>query len=779
MKHGGLYRGFICDILFRMSYTKWLRWTLIIGLCLVPFVAYIVADGSAFPDIFNLAFPVNAYFPFITGKNFVFRILIEILLGLYILLALREPKYRPRASPIFWTLLAFVAWIGIATILSVDPVKSFWSNFERMEGYITTLHLFVYFVMLGAVIGAEGWWNKFLRVCVTSGALMGVLAFLQLVHVIPISSQSGARVDTTFGNAIYLAVFMLFSIFFTLLILVRERRSVTAQCVYGIALVLELVALYYTQTRGSQLGLLGGLVVAAIWIAWRARGREWRTMRQVALWGLGFLVVLVVGFIAARNTSFVKNSQTLDRLASISLSDPTTSARLQIWQMAYQGFLERPITGWGQENFNFVFNKFYQPSMYSQEQWFDRAHNQFLDWLIDGGLPAFLLYISLFGLMVWVVVRSDLEVPEQALLLGLLAGYGLNNLTNFDDIMSSIYFFTLLALVHGLCRKRPPGLMFLSKPMGDKVIAMAAPFIVVGVALGAWVLNAPGIARAQQLVNAITTQVAVANSSGNVSAQPKDPKEILSEFQLALGENEWPGTPLGRQEVVEQLFQFAATEAASTSIDPSVKQSIITLTQSAGSSMLASRPHDARLELFDGTFLESAGQYQAALQELQAALADSPKKQQIMFELGALYLSINQAQNALPIFKEAFDEAPAYTDARIFYAVALYYAGDNAQGDALLNQGFGTVLVNDSRLIQAYTDTKQYSRVAAIWQAAIAADPTNINNYVSLAQFYFSISDVSDTIAELQKAEQVNPALATQIQSLITQIQNGTLKPGQ
>ena len=123
-------------------YVRALKYALIAGLSLVFFIPFIVADGTIWP---------NMFFPFITGKNFAFRILIELLVGVYVLLALREPEYRPRASNLFWAIGAFAVWMGVATLMSVDPAKSFWSNFERMEGYITTLHLFVYFVMVGAV----------------------------------------------------------------------------------------------------------------------------------------------------------------------------------------------------------------------------------------------------------------------------------------------------------------------------------------------------------------------------------------------------------------------------------------------------------------------------------------------------------------------------------------------------------------------------------------------------------------------------------------------------
>src|SRR6266446_4451520 len=113
-----------------MNYTSILRWILLVGIALVPFIAFIISGNGWFPSTF---------FPFITGKNFTFRILVELLLLAYVVLALKDPKYRPKSSLIMWTACAFVLWMALATVFSVDPIKSFWSNFERMDGYITLL----------------------------------------------------------------------------------------------------------------------------------------------------------------------------------------------------------------------------------------------------------------------------------------------------------------------------------------------------------------------------------------------------------------------------------------------------------------------------------------------------------------------------------------------------------------------------------------------------------------------------------------------------------------
>lgn len=751
-----------------MKYITYLRWALLGGLSLIFFIPFLIADGGFLP---------NMFFPFITGKNFVFRILIEVLLGLYIVLALREPKYRPRASLLLWATLAFVGWMALATGLSVDPIKSFWSNFERMDGYVTLLHLFALFVVAGAVVTAEGWWDRLLQISVGSSAIMGVYAMLQLFGQIAISTQSGSRVDSTFGNATYLAVFMLFNVFLTLFLLVRQRRSTMAQVLYGLALVLQVSTIFYTQTRGALLGFLGGLVIAGIYIAWKGTG-EWRPWRNIALYGLGALVVLATMFFALRNTSLVQNSPTLQRLASISLADKTTQARFQIWQMAYSGFVEKPIVGWGPENFSYVFNKYYQPSMYSQEQWFDRAHNQFLDWLIAGGIPAFLLYLSLFGLCAVAIVRSDkLNVPEQAVLLGLLGAYGFNNLLVFGDLMSSVYFFFILAFIHGLSMEGLPRWMFLSKSVGDKTIAVVAPIVAVVCLGGVWMLNAPGIVRAQNTLQAVLTQTHVDDGKGGLTATPKDPKTNIAEFRVALGQNVWPGTQLGGQELMEQILQYAVAGSRSN-VDPAIKEELFVLAETTGKEFLLQRKDDARLELFMGSLYSAYGRYPEAIEYLDMATAHSPAKQQILFEAGVARLNANDIEGALVILKKAFESDTSYNDARIIYVAGLLYAGQGALADQLLTEQFDTVLVDDDRLLKVYTNLKRHDRIIGIWKNRAAANPKDAQIQIGLATAYFAAGDMANTIAALKSAAALDVKLAPQAQTLITQIQNGTLRPG-
>lgn len=755
-----------------MNYTKYLSWTLIVGLLLSLFIPFIVAGGGG-----NFS---GMFFPYITGKNFAFRILVEVLFGIYVLLAIRDPKYRPRASWLLWAVGAFVLWMGLANLLSVDPVKSFWGNFERMDGYVTLLHLFLYFIMAGAVLTAEKWWEKFFQVSVSASILQGIYAISQVMRWFGLSpsSQSGARADGTFGNATYLAVYMLFNLFITLFLVantLREKGSLKNSKLilsfYGLAFVLQFGALYFTSTRGAILGFVGGLIIAALYIVLFDRSKEkGGVLLRQASWGiLALLVVLAGAFFVLKDTPIVQKSGTLSRLASISLEDKTTASRFIIWNMALQGAKEKPLLGWGQENFNFVFNKYYDPSMYSQEQWFDRAHNEFLDWLVAGGAPAILLYISFFVLACWAIFRSkELTIPEQAALVGALAAYAFNNLFVFDNLTSLLYFYLLIAFAHSISKQKLPGWMPLSKPGNDKMIAVAAPIVVVLTIVAVWSINVPGMTRAQVLIDALQSQ-------NRKTGAPLSVVDHLEFFKQALSYGE-----LGKQETVEQLFQFTSGSVApSTGVSPDDKQKAYDLTRSAGLALQEQRKNDARLELFMGVFYSQFGKSDEALVEFNKAVSHSPNKQQILFQAGVTYLQRGDIQNALTLLKKAYELAPKYPDARILYATSLFYASRDAEADKLLTEGFGTVLYDDNRLVQSYTNLKKFDRVIGIWQARVAAKPGDSNTMMGLASAYFASGNIPKTIATLRAIEEADPTTKAQVEGIIGQIQSGALKPQQ
>src|SRR3989344_2000687 len=92
------------------------RWVALGALFLLPLAPLVVANSY--------------FFPFITGKAFYLRILIEIAFFAWVVLALLDTNYRPRFSWIGASVVGFVLWMFVADIFALNVSKAFWSNFE-------------------------------------------------------------------------------------------------------------------------------------------------------------------------------------------------------------------------------------------------------------------------------------------------------------------------------------------------------------------------------------------------------------------------------------------------------------------------------------------------------------------------------------------------------------------------------------------------------------------------------------------------------------------------
>lgn len=353
------------------------------------------------------------FFPYITGKAFIFRTLVEIAFAAWIVLVLFWKEYRPRTSPLLYAFCAFVVVITLASIFGVNPLRSFWSNFERMEGLLMHLHLFAYFLVAAHVFRKQDWFI-FFNLFVVAGLGQNIVASLQKMGYLA-SPQSGARTDGTIGNATYVAAYSTFVFAITLLLFLRTKVR-WARAWYGFMAFFTLLAIYFTATRGAALAFFVGALVSGILyvILWKGKAPRDQRYKKIVIGALIFLVVAAGLLRAFKESSFVRGSDVLSRFASISLSEG--KSRFLIWNMGLQGFKERPILGWGLENYNVIFAKYYDPRLYAQEPWFDRSHNIVFDWLINAGILGFAAYVGIFVaalFLFWKRCRSLEEKDEE------------------------------------------------------------------------------------------------------------------------------------------------------------------------------------------------------------------------------------------------------------------------------------------------------------------------------------------------------------------------------
>jgi O-antigen ligase len=710
------------------------KWVALGALFLIPFLSLYVSNGM--------------YFPFITGKNFLFRALVEIAFAAWLVLAICDKRYRPRFS---WTLVwykTFVVWLVIVGLFfAVNAHKAFWSNYERMDGGITLIHLYILMVVMAGVLSTENLWRKWWLTFIAANALVCVNGIFQLMGAAQIH-QGSTRIDASIGNAEYFAGYLLFSIAVTVWQAFETRDRKQSWLRYGLFLlaIIQVILLFFTGTRGTLIGLVAGAFVGSILWAIESGKKG----RKVAGTIIAILVLLVGGLFVARDTSFVKGNENINRLASTFQLKEALGPRLTIWGMAIEGIKEKPITGWGQEGYNYIFNKYYEPSLYAQEPWFDRAHNMFLDWAVAGGIPALMLFLLVLITSAWALYRAPVSQFERVFLLSALAAYAVQGLAVFDNLFTYIPFVAILATAH-MASSRPIKLMERAGEINDtRLDTLIAPGALVAGLLLVWFVNIPSVLASANLIDGLT---------------PSNATEArLNYFRAAVDNG-----GLAHQEIAEQLLSFASQAAASQNVPQDLKQRIVDFAGAEMNKELERAPLDARLHLQYALFYRSIGAYKEAQQESGVAHTLSPKKQSIILEQGIEAFQQKDYAKAKEYFTQAYEINKDYTEPVSYIAATDIVSRDVPAAKALLQQTFGTTSVNHQMLILAYYQIGDWDDLVDVVRAR-ANETHDVDDQFQLAAAYSQAGRREEAIATVKAAITEHPDAADQGAALLKQL---------
>lgn len=409
-----------------------------------------------------LIFVNSLYMPYVAGKAYFFRLLIELALIPWIILLFKDQKSRPNfKNPLIIALLVFVAALIITAFTGVDFRHSFFSNMERSDGIIQYIHWILYFLMAISVFRTKKDWQVVLSVFISTALINCLYAFAHHIQQ--------PRLFGLFGNSSFLGGFLIFAIGFCLLFLINSFKPFIKKIpIIFILLVLGLIFLFtvvlvLTQTRGAYIGVFLGFfvfVILANFYLWKKplptrqiglptnqAGKKTAIILNSIF--LGILIFLGLIFIF-QNSQFVKSHPLIYRVANLTHTSSVTD-RLAEWSTAIKGFKDKPILGWGPENFDVVANKYYNYKVGLYEPWFDRPHNQALQYLVEGGIVLFVAYLFLVAM----IFRSIFKIYKKekilaSLLLGIYVAYIIQSLILFDALPMFLGLFTLLAFIYFL-----------------------------------------------------------------------------------------------------------------------------------------------------------------------------------------------------------------------------------------------------------------------------------------------------------------------------------------
>lgn len=525
------------------------------GIGLILLIPFAVSGQTAFfPLVVNdqaVLFPPSI-FPYLVGKALLSRCLIEVIFLAWTVLAVLNPAYRPPRSLLLGLLAVALAVAMVSALLGVSVVRSLFSTYERMGGVLDQAHWFAFAVVLVSVVRVAQW-----RVVLNANFVVGLVIALwaagQHFDVEALlwewSAEGYGRITATLGNPLHLGAYVLVNslvaagFFLESCCARRGARSLIkaastsrdadavdvegtrgrmvggngfraalpwlARLFWALCALLSAWVVTLTAARSAFLGLVAGFAAVAVLFAYLERDRVRLAIGAAA----GLLAAAVVVF-ALMVTTFegspggrqVRSSNPLVE-RTLAFSKRTVQTRLAAWDAAAQGFLERPVFGWGPENYVVVLGR-HGSELGAEMRLHDNAHGRLAEELATKGSVGVVSHLAIWAGLLIVGLRAARRMGRRERIVlvfagGALVGHFAYALVSPEVVTSTLQFTLLFAFVAVVARGTgEPGQPFWStklaaairnrfKPslgsVGRPVLGVAAVVVAAALAgLGLW-----------------------------------------------------------------------------------------------------------------------------------------------------------------------------------------------------------------------------------------------------------------------------------------------------
>jgi O-antigen ligase len=650
-----------------------------------------------------IVLPSTYIFPFIVPKIIWFRSLTLLMLGAYILLLSSNwAKYRIKLTSVNVMVGLFFVSFAISTFVGVDWYRSFWDNHERMLGLFTIFHYAAYYFVITSVVKEWNDWKWILRTFLFAGGIVMCIGFIQtyINNDLLLNGGVTSRVSASLGNSIYFSGYGLFLMFVGYLLAIKEKTKKTNLWFWYAVLggLLGFWGVFGGGTRGALLGLIVGLGV--LMISYFFSLKEHKKIR-LGILGLIILSVISLGLLFNfRQTDFVRDIPGVGRLVNTQISGGTASTRIMAWGIAVDAWKEKPVFGWGPNNYYYAFNKYYRAEFLEHgwgETWFDNAHGVVMNTLAVQGGFGILVYLGIYIIaiaMLWREYRKGgIDAHMVSIGSAFLVAHLISLVTVFENPTSYLYFFFFLAFVNqqstiSRIRRTNNDQRSNNKQTGSKQVSnglLVMVVLVMSLLIYSTDINPDKANRATldtiRSMQAGENFVEMYNQAVNIPSPHID--DIRNDFARST------------TQVIAKLIQSGNTETADM---------LYVLVAGELQKNIELHPFDIRVHLQLAHLNMSGAQIKQdvsflleAERLLEDALSKSQKRQQIQYTLAALKMQINKSDEAINILQDSIDNDPNIGEG--WWRMALIYReiGNTDKAKEVLEEAIDAGIVFDEK----------------------------------------------------------------------------------
>ncbi len=675
--------------------------------------------GGAYSILLTpLIFYQQLMHPLITVKALFFIFIIQIISAVYCALCIAYPEYRPRFTPLTGAVLLFLAALGLSAITGINPARSFWSIPERLTGIFFLIHGAALFFILTGMRAYISWTVYFLFSVIIS-FFAGLFPLIQLIMPSIFFDAAADHLKGTLGNPIFLAAYLLFHVviaaWLARIYYMRGSRRIAA--VSALIAIFDLCMVLLTQTRGAFVALLAVLAIMSAYVFIR---RLFSVRMRYGMLGIWIMCVsLGIGIFLTRQAPIWDSIPVISRFTAAKLG---VAPRLIAWTMGFRAFLDRPLFGWGWENFYYAFNAHYNPVFLRQgigETFFDKPHNIIIEFLATTGIVGFAAYVFLIGVALWTTRRN-------LWMLVVLGLYVIQNMFAFDTVTSYIMFFIVLAYLDS--ERLAPALFPHHTAPRSWHPAVLAAFLA-----GAFMVSYGTVYRVARASHLEWISI-------NYLTQKYIP-EGLDYFNQALAA-QTPYAAYIKKDIVSFIGELYKQNISLINMKELVQRSARELEMA-----VAADPNNYGFYIGFVDFIAQVGDVDPSLIPRGMALVTraeelSPRRQTTKYALSKLLFMKGDAQGALNALQAAVDLDPEIGEAHFYYALLLLELHRIPEAareiDRALELGRSPRTANEARLIAGYFgDADDYARAELYFQQALLFEPDDMETKMKLGLVYY------------------------------------------
>jgi O-antigen ligase/tetratricopeptide (TPR) repeat protein len=727
----------------------------------------------------------NTYFPFIVTKATIFRILVEVMALLWVLMIVKG-ETKLKLNGLFKVLLVYALVILISALLGVNFYWSFFSGNERMEGVFGIWHFILFFFIIASVFDLNDF-KKVFKAEVFISAFYGFLALIIYAGGRIGVVSATPRLSGFTGNPSYLGIYFIFNSLLALYFYLEEfKLSKKIFNPWLLLVVYEALLIFISGTRGGMIGFGLGFLYIITSLIFSQRAKEYHLLKKLSLFTLIAGIVFLGAVFSLKNTSFVKNNFALERLTSISLKDPTGMARLLSAQTAFKSFKEKPFFGWGPENYEPAYLKNFNPEVVKVlpgDFYFDRAHNKPMEVLATTGIFGLISYLLIFVAAFWILEQTKKKegLPAQAgqflfalVFEAILIGYFIQNVFIFDFHESYLMFFLVLGFISVMGDTpetsseiprfaRNDGRTKDFVPELTKGLILIVSFCLIFYSLSQFVIKPYSISK-----NIITTIKALTRQDYD-NAYQLYKKNLYSAGQF---EN------LRKDIVIGIENAFANYVTPSENLKPFIDDLI-----SETDKLLQREPWNYRLVMNKAQLQLNESMWdKEKIKEAEKTAEDlvkiAPAFPQTHLLLAKIYFLENDLEKAKEEAEKVLSLNPQ--DSTAYYILGLYYSNkkDNENANKYFVQAarYGYLFKDKNSIVNIANlliQEKDYETIIKLYLQAINLDSKDTEIYVHLAAAYGKIHDKEKAIYYAQKAAELDPNFKQASENFIQLIENG------